>query len=97
MDELFLQFLKEKRYVANLAEGTLNYYREVYNFFKAAGFDGSKESVQNAVIAFRERGTSSAGSCEEGYVHRRLLESLLVRHLHHLLPAFEESSSPGAC
>lgn len=59
MDELFLQFLKEKRYLANLAEGTLNYYREVYEFFKAVGFDGSKESLQNAVIAFRERGTST--------------------------------------
>jgi integrase/recombinase XerD len=59
MDELFLQFLKEKRYLSNLAEGTLNYYREVYQFFKAVGFDGSKESLLNAVIAFRERGTST--------------------------------------
>jgi hypothetical protein len=28
MDELFLQFLKEKRHPANPSEGTLNYYRE---------------------------------------------------------------------
>ena len=34
MDELFLQFIKEKRYLANLAEGTLNYYREVYHFLR---------------------------------------------------------------
>jgi integrase/recombinase XerD len=59
MDELFSLFIKEKRYLSNLAEGTLNYYREVYQFFKAVGFDGSKESLQNSIIAFRERGTST--------------------------------------
>ncbi len=59
MDELFEKFILERRYLRNLAERTLDYYREVYKFFKAVGFDGSKESLQNAVIRFRERGTSS--------------------------------------
>jgi site-specific recombinase XerD len=59
MDELFELFIKERRYLHNLAEGTLSYYREVYNFFKAVGFDGSKESLQNSIITFRERGTST--------------------------------------
>jgi hypothetical protein len=58
MENLFAQFLKEKRYLSNLSEGTLHYYREVYEFFKAAGFDGSKGSLQAAVIKMRERGTS---------------------------------------
>jgi hypothetical protein len=58
MDELFELFIKDRRYLKNLSERTLAYYREVYNFFKDVGFDGSKESLQNAVIKFRERGTS---------------------------------------
>lgn len=60
MDELFEQFIKERRYMRNLSEGTLNYYREVYRFFKdVAAFEGfSKQSLQSAVVRFRERGTS---------------------------------------
>jgi integrase/recombinase XerD len=58
MDELFNQFINERRYLRNLSEGTLHYYREVYEFFKAKGFDGSKQSLQAAVISFREKGTS---------------------------------------
>lgn len=58
LDILFEQFIKERKYLRNLTEGTLHYYREVYEFFKAVGFDGSKESLQNAVINFRKRGTS---------------------------------------
>jgi hypothetical protein len=58
MENLFEQFIKEKRYLSNLSEGTLHYYREVYEFFKAAGFDGTKGSLQAAVIKMRERGTS---------------------------------------
>jgi integrase/recombinase XerD len=58
MEDLFTQFIKEKRYLSNLSEGTLHYYREVYEFFKAAGFDGTKGSLQAAVIKMRERGTS---------------------------------------
>jgi site-specific recombinase XerD len=58
MEDLFAQFLKEKRYLSNLSEGTLHYYREVYEFFKVAGFDGTKSSLTAAVIKMRERGTS---------------------------------------
>jgi hypothetical protein len=35
MDELFELTIKERRYLRNLSEGTLHYYREVYNFFKS--------------------------------------------------------------
>src|SRR4051812_39114322 len=59
MDELFELFIKERRYLHNLAEGTLHYYHEVYQFFRDVGFDGSKESLVSAVIKFRERGTST--------------------------------------
>lgn len=59
MDELFEKFILERRYLRNLAEKTLDYYREVYRFFKAVGLDGSKESLQKAVMKFRERGTLS--------------------------------------
>jgi integrase/recombinase XerD len=59
MEHLFEQFIKERKFLRNLSEGTLAYYREVYEFFKAVGFDGSKQSLQSAVIRMRERGTST--------------------------------------
>ena len=48
MDELFERFIKERKYLHNLTEGALCYYREVYGFFKAVGFDGSKKSHYRA-------------------------------------------------
>jgi integrase/recombinase XerD len=59
MEELFAQFINEKKFLSNLSQGTLHYYREVYEFFKVEGFDGSKQSLQAAVIRMRERGTST--------------------------------------
>lgn len=58
MDELFELFIKDRRYLKNLSDRTMHFYREVYNFFKGVGFDGSKESLRNTVINFRQRGTS---------------------------------------
>jgi hypothetical protein len=58
MEQLFEQFLKQRKYLHNLTDGTLHFYREVYEFFKAVGFDGSKESLQESIIKMRERGTS---------------------------------------
>ena len=63
MDTLFEQFIKERRYFRNLSERTLSFYAETYNYFKQVGaFDNlSKQSLQNAVITFRERGTGIGG------------------------------------
>jgi len=63
MDTLFEQFIKERRYFRNLSERTLSFYTETYNYFKQVGaFDNlSKQSLQNAVITFRERGTGIGG------------------------------------
>ncbi len=63
MDTLFEQFIKERRYFRNLSERTLSFYTETYNYFKQVGaFDDlSKQSLQNAVITFRERGTGIGG------------------------------------
>jgi site-specific recombinase XerD len=60
MDDLFEQFIKERRYLRNLAESTLDYYRQTYTFFKQVGAFAplTKQSLQFALIAFRERGTS---------------------------------------
>lgn len=60
MDKLFEQFIKERKYLRNLAESTLTYYQDTYKQFKILGAfpDLSKESLQNAIIGFRERGTS---------------------------------------
>jgi integrase/recombinase XerD len=63
MDHLFDQFIKERRYFRNLSERTLRFYTETYNYFKQVGAfeDLSKQSLQNAVIVFRERGTGTGG------------------------------------
>lgn len=63
MDSLFEQFIKERRYFRNLSERTLRFYTETYRYFKQVGaFDDlSKQSLQNAVIIFRERGAGIGG------------------------------------
>lgn len=60
MDNLFEQFINERRYLRNLAETTLSGYREQFGVFKSLGAfeDLSKTSLQKAVLALRERGTS---------------------------------------
>jgi integrase/recombinase XerD len=58
LNDLFEQFIRERKYLHNLTEGTLAHYREVYRFFTDVGFDGSKKSLQESIIKFRERGTS---------------------------------------
>lgn len=63
MDTLFEQFIKERRYFRNLSEIPLSFYTETYNYFNQVGaFDNlSKQSLQNAMITFRERGTGIGG------------------------------------
>lgn len=63
MDNLFTQFINERKYFRNLSEKTLRYYYETYQYFKQVNaFDNlSKQSLQNAVIAFRERGATTGG------------------------------------
>src|SRR5579885_816066 len=63
METLFQQFIKERRYFRNLSERTLRFYSETYHYFNQVGtFDNlSKQSLQNALIVFRERGASVGG------------------------------------
>ena len=63
MDNLFTQFINERRYFRNLSEKTLKFYSETYHYFKEVGaFQNlSKQSLQNAVVAFRERGATTGG------------------------------------
>lgn len=63
MDALFELFIKERRYFRNLSERTLRYYSETFHYFKTVGaFESlSKQSLQNAIITFRERGASVGG------------------------------------
>jgi len=58
MDNLFEQFLRERRYIHNVSETTLKYYGEIFRNFKRAGaFDSlSKQSLQDTVIIMRARG-----------------------------------------
>lgn len=57
MELLFAQFLKERKYLHNLSETTLNYYQEVFNNFRNSGFSElTKESLTGVVIKLRERG-----------------------------------------
>lgn len=60
MEDLFEQFIKERRYFRNLAEKTLQFYQDAFSAFNRLNtFDNlSKQSLQAAVIALRERGTS---------------------------------------
>jgi integrase/recombinase XerD len=60
METLFEQFIREWKYFRNLAETTLYFYRETFKQFKTleAFEDLSKQSLQEAIIKFRERGTS---------------------------------------
>jgi integrase/recombinase XerD len=60
METLFEQFIRERKYFRNLAETTLYFYRETFKQFKLLGaFENlSKQSLQEAIIKFRERGTS---------------------------------------
>lgn len=60
MEPLFEQFIKERKYLRNLADKTLSGYREQYEVFRKLGAfeDLSKDSLQKAMMALRERGTS---------------------------------------
>jgi hypothetical protein len=60
METLFEEFIRERKYFRNLAETTLYFYQETFKQFKMLGaFENlSKESLQEAIIKFRERGTS---------------------------------------
>lgn len=63
MDELFEQFINERKYFRNLSEKTLSYYSETYHYFKQVNaFQNlSKQSLQNAVMAVRQRGATAGG------------------------------------
>ena len=61
INDLFQQFLKERRYLSNLAETTLTYYEEVFNNFQRTGaFETlTRACINQAIVAIRERGVSA--------------------------------------
>jgi integrase/recombinase XerD len=63
MDNLFEEFINERKYLRNLSDRTLRFYKETYHYFRQVGaFEKlSKQSLQNAVVMFRERGASVGG------------------------------------
>jgi hypothetical protein len=56
MDSLFEEFIKERRYLRNLAESTLTLLPPNLHFFQQVGaFEPlTKKSLQNSLIAFRD-------------------------------------------
>lgn len=58
MKELFEEFIRERRYLRNLSEKTLIFYRESYRAFEKEGAweNLSKQSLLSAVVKFRECG-----------------------------------------
>jgi integrase/recombinase XerD len=56
--ELFEEFIRERRYLRNLSEKTLIFYRESYRAFEKEGSweNLSKQSLLAAIVRFRERG-----------------------------------------
>lgn len=63
MDNLFEEFINERKYFRNLSERTLRFYKETYHYFNQVGaFENlSKQSLQSAIVAFRERGATVGG------------------------------------
>jgi integrase/recombinase XerD len=63
MDNLFEEFINERKYFRNLSERTLRFYKETYHYFNQVGtFENlSKQSLQKAIVIFRERGATVGG------------------------------------
>ena len=56
MEHLFELFIRERRYLHNLAETTLTYYREVFKNFRKSGLtELTKPCLETVVINLRER------------------------------------------
>jgi len=60
ISELFAQFIKEKRYIANLSERTIrSYERDVFNrWLKLVGEMPTKQNLMRFVVGMREQGLS---------------------------------------
>lgn len=63
MNNLFEEFINERKYFRNLSERTLRFYKETYHYFNQVGaFENlSKQSLQSAIVIFRERGVAVGG------------------------------------
>ncbi len=63
MNNLFEEFINERKYFRKLSERTLRFYRETYHYFNQVGaFENlSKQSLQKAIVIFRERGATVGG------------------------------------
>lgn len=51
MDELFEQFLREKKYLTKVTDGTISFYLQIYRNFKNIGaFENFSKASVNKVI-----------------------------------------------
>ena len=62
MDKLFEQFVKEKKFLKNVAPKTERFYRQSYKTFKRFGGELTKQGIKDFVIKMRESNLSS-GAC----------------------------------
>src|SRR4051794_35787142 len=61
MEKLFNEFVRERTFIHNLAPRTIGFYKQMYSFWNAVGAfnpELNKQSLQEAVIRFHERGVS---------------------------------------
>lgn len=60
-EELFNEFCRERTFIRNLSPRTMGFYKQMYSFWRDVGAfeDLGKESLQKAIIRFRERGVSA--------------------------------------
>lgn len=56
MDKEFESFLKEKRFVDNVSNHTVDFYQHAFRAFKKAGAEWTKTGLTLAVATMRERG-----------------------------------------
>src|ERR1041385_3533950 len=63
---LFEQFLQDKRYLQNVSDNTVEFYRVSFNSFNLSALPVTQAELNNAIIAMRESGKSAA--CVNAYI-----------------------------
>lgn len=58
LSTLFAEFLQEKRYLQNVANKTVEYYRQSFKAFNLSALPLTQADVNNAIVTMRESGKS---------------------------------------
>ena len=61
IEDLIEQYIKEKRFLANLSEHTIRSYRLALKWFVRLGGDFNKIALSNFVIGLKESGMNPGG------------------------------------